>query len=481
MAQIVVFLSVDVFKIKYCATIARWCLEFYNENGDVPGLHIEDVFERKRDDLPEEIATLIETFLAELSERYERNPQLNINYLVDQARMYCRKRRLENFHNSSIDAIRGGRVEDAERALQEFRTIGLASNRSYNPFTKEEVRDAFAESNANIMFTMPQAVGRMVGRVQRGWLGAFLGPMKRGKTFFLAETAFASAAEKYNTLFVSLEMNRTDINTRVFRRMLNRPDENGPLDLPCFDCLHNQDNSCRLRQRVVRNQTVLDDEGELIKYKRSSSYKPCTICLENEETEENYYPSVWQHTVDMQKFTKTALFKKIKGFKRMYGDRLRVCCFPAFSATVHDVEAEIEYLDILENFKIDTLVVDYADIINPGRQNLSERGSLDHIWKQLKRLAAERNIFVATASQTNRQAILRESIRDVDTAEDIRKMAHVDLTMGLNQTIDDKEVGLMRVNCINHRHRMVRPRAEAYLLQSLDIGLPILDSYLFVP
>lgn len=471
------FVDADIFKIKYCGTVAKWCIDFYNDHGDVPGQHIEDIFEAKREGLQSSVGDLIETFLAELSERYERNQHINVNYIFDKTREYIKKRRLEEYFNTGADAIRSGRVEDAERALSTFVYQSRGVGASYSPMSSESIAEIFSSDNTNDLFTMPGAVGDLVGTFKRGWLAAYLGPMKRGKTFWLAETAFASSVRRFNTLFVSLEMNRSDINTRIFKRMLNRQQDSGAIDLPIFDCFHNQDNTCQLRKRSRRNQSVLDEEGNIIKYKPESTYVPCTACMGGE----HYFPALWKHTKTLKAFEQQALIKKVKGYKRMYGDTLRVACFPAFSATVKDIEGEIEWLDVVENFKVDTLVIDYADIINPGRQDFSERGSLDHIWKRLKQLAAEKNIFVATASQTNRQAINRYSIRDVDTAEDIRKMAHVDLTMGLNQTPDDKEVGLMRVSGINHRHRRIHTRAEAWVLQSLEIGLPHIDSFLHVP
>lgn len=471
------FLSADVFKIKYCQTIAKWCIDFYNEHEDVPGQHIEDIFEQNRESLRSADSDLIESFLTDLSERHERNTHINVNFIFDRARKYAKKRVLEQFHNHGIDALRRGDTEEAERAYLQFARGGKNVGAAYSPVTIAEVNESYSLRNENNMFSMPGAVGDLMGQLQRGWLVAYMGPMKRGKTFWLAETSLASTSKKYNTLFVSLEMNRHDTNNRLFRRMLNRPDEGGPIDLPVFDCFHNQDNSCSLRKRVKRNQTVLTEEGDVMKYKPNMRYKPCTKCI----GEEAFFPAMWKKTVDMEAFAKGALLKKVKGFRRLYGDCLRVACFPAFSATIDDIEGEIDWLDVVENFKVDTLVMDYADIVNPGRRDLSERGSLDHIWKRLKQLAAEKNILVVTASQTNRQAINRHSIRDVDTAEDIRKMAHVDLTMGLNQTPDDKEVGLMRVNSINHRHRRTPLRAEAWVAQALEIGLPHIYSYLHVP
>lgn len=471
------FLSADVFKVKFCKEVAKWCFEFYDEHGDVPQQHIEDIFERKREHLRQGEEELVETFLENLSERHERNQHVNVDYIFSESRKYAKKRLLEDYHNRGIDAIRRGDVDEAERAYLQLMQGGRDVGSSFNPFTKGNVRETYMDDNSNTMFALPGAVGELIGKLCRAWLVAYMGPMKRGKTFWLAETAVTSAARRYNTLFVSLEMNRQDINLRVFRRMLNRPDEGQDLDLPVFDCFHNQDNSCRLRQRVKRNQKVVDEEGSLMKYKPRMKYKPCTACMGTE----NYFPATWKTTEQIEAFNRRELLKKLKGFRRMYGDSLRVACFPAFSAEVKDIEAEIDWLDVVENFKVDTLVVDYADIINPGRRDLSERGSLDHIWKRLKQLAAEKNILVVTATQTNRQAINRHSVRDVDTAEDIRKMAHVDLTMGLNQTPDDKEVGLMRVNAVNHRHRRTPLWAEAFVLQSLEIGLPHIDSYLHVP
>jgi replicative DNA helicase len=153
-----------------------------------------------------------------------------------------------------------------------------------------------------------------------------------------------------------------------------------------------------------------------------------------------------------------------------------VVVFPAFAATVADIAAEIDALEYEYGFVPDVVVVDYADILAVENRNLSERGNIDAIWKRLKGMAAERHMLVVTASQSNRGSIKKRTVDQTDTAEDIRKIAHVDVMISLNQQPDERDRGVMRLCVIAHRHREFSQNRQVQVLQQLGLGQPFLDS-----
>jgi hypothetical protein len=90
-------------------------------------------------------------------------------------------------------------------------------------------------------------------------------------------------------------------------------------------------------------------------------------------------------------------------------------------------------------------------------------------------MAADKNFLVVSASQGTRGSIDSYSIRQTDVSQDIRKLAHVNVMIGINQTEEEKSEQALRVNLLAHRNRRMS-RGEVKILYSFETGQPVLDS-----
>jgi hypothetical protein len=63
-----------------------------------------------------------------------------------------------------------------------------------------------------------------------------------------------------------------------------------------------------------------------------------------------------------------------------------------------------------------------------------------------------------------------------DTAEDIRKIAHVDAMFSLNQVAEEKKSGIMRLGVVAHRWKDFNELEHVTVLQQLQTGQVLLDS-----
>jgi hypothetical protein len=150
---------------------------------------------------------------------------------------------------------------------------------------------------------------------------------------------------------------------------------------------------------------------------------------------------------------------------------------PQYSVNMDQIERLVERLKIKYHFIPDLICIDYLDITAPEKENgLSERGQYDMKWRKAKGMAQRRKCCVATVTQTNRGAFTKENIDELDTAEDIRKLAAVDLIMTLNQTNREKKAGLMRIGVLNYRHDDADFTNRIWVLRDLKTGRPFLDS-----
>lgn len=116
-----------------------------------------------------------------------------------------------------------------------------------------------------------------------------------------------------------------------------------------------------------------------------------------------------------------------------------------------------------EDWIPDVIVIDYADILNMDYGNLEGRDRYDRVWKQLRRLSQERHCLVVTATQAAARAYKAQTQGQEHFSEDKRKNAHVTGMIGLNQTVREKERGIMRLNWIELREGFFSPRRCCYV------------------
>lgn len=475
--QVQKMLKKQYFKVPYIQTIYKWASEYYNIYKENPGKEIQTIYNIEKENIKEADASIIGQFLNNLSNDYEQS-SFNVDYLVDQTKIYFRERSLYLLAEEVQAALARGKLANAEQMIKEYNKVAQQTSSWFNPFDQKNISNIFEEDNDKL-FRLPGELGEMSGWFERDWLIAFMGPMKRGKSWWLQELAIHALMSGLKVAYFSLEMNKKAVSKRIYKRIAVLANNEGDYKFPVFDCERNQDNTCEKEERICAIG-IKAPGGSKPEWNNIRGYRPCTICKPiSQDQKTDYVKAIWfkVHKQKEDLGTKN-VSKKIKNFLTQYGNNLRVMAYPAFSASFDDIEADLDSLEYQENFIPDLVCVDYFDISNPGKNtgNLSERGKADHVWKRGKGFAAERHFLMATVLQSNRPSISKKSLEQEDTSEDIRKLAHVDMLFGLNQTKEDKEDNLMRLSVIAHRHEEFNFKGEVAVLQSLALGQPLLFS-----
>ena len=467
-------LKFEYLQIDYAKTVVKWIMDYYKAYKEAPGKHIQDIFNMEKDGLKEAEASLIEKFLLGLSDRYEEQEQFNVEYLLDQAVGYFKVKSLDVLSQRISGYLAKGKADLAEQEVRDYGKIAKMTSGWINPFEPQEIMSTFDEEEHNRLFRFPGVLGEMSGDFEREWLIAFMGPMKRGKTFSLQEFAVQALTHRLKTVVISLEMSKTKMKNRLYARITGLAKYGGEYVYPLFDCVRNQDGTCEMKERENRIK-VVDSEGKVVGFSKRLEYKPCFYC--REKRGRSYVPAVWYSVQRQERDLSTKTVKrKILGFKRLFGDNLRIIAYPSFAAGLDDVSGDLDNLEHTEGFVPSVIIVDYADILAPEDKRLSERGNIDVTWKRMKGMAGERHCLVATATQASRRSIERRSVRQTDTSEDIRKLAHADMMFSLNQTPEEKAQGVMRVGVMIHRHEEFHELGHVKVLQQLQLGQPLLDS-----
>jgi len=466
----------EYLEIDYIRKVVGWALDYFDHYEKAPNIHMQDIYDIEKVTLSEAEADNIAIFLADVSDEYEKAPLINVDYWVDQAKNYFRKRALEILFTTGDKLVSIGKVDEAEKLLLKHKEVAKVTSGRFDPFSVEVIRNYQHSSDVNNLFKLPGAIGKLIGGFERGWLVAVMAPEKRGKSWLLEEIAFAALTTRLKVFWASLEMTQHVLERRIYQKMTACDvREGGDCQFPVFDCGSNQDNSCLKKDRLC-NEGVY--EGDSIKkFSRNSSYKPCTICRGVYGSD--YIPAYWYQYNKTTPIKTKIIEKKVKSFVAMYGGRLRVKAYPRFSATIDDIINELNDLEFSEGFIPDVIIVDYFDILMPSRKYHDGRDQTNSTWMMGSRISGERNCLVVSADQSDAAGRNQRSLNPSNFSEDKRKDAHLDVRIGLNQTPREKQDKVARVSVMFHRHNEYQIEKEAMILQELSLGQPILDSELW--
>lgn len=465
----------EYFQIPYAQKISRWAMDYYGKYRKPIEAHIEDIFSEEKQKLKEEEADLIATFLSKLSNQYEQETNFNSDYLYDKTTSYFDERSLKIL-SEKIDALTSlGKAYEAKKEIQKYREVTKQISGWVDPFSETTVKKYFKDTmnNVNQLFQLPGHLGELIGPFERNWLFGILAPMKRGKSFWIQEISIQALMEKCRVALFSLEMDIFRMERRIYRRITATADNGGSFIYPCFDCKKNQLDTCNKAIRKNHSKLIKDD-GTKPKFDERPSYTVCTECRGTKDFE----LETWFTTYQREKMKLRSTVSTAKGLKEMYGDNLRIKSYPAFSANLSRIKYDLDELEYTQDFIPDVICIDYADILAPEDSRVTGRERLDETWKTLKNIADSRHCLVVTASQSNRGSIDKQFVTQKDIAEDIRKLAHVDGMMSLNQLPEEKTNGIIRVSVIAERDDDFDQYKTCTVLQNLKLGQTFLDSEL---
>ena len=131
--------------------------------------------------------------------------------------------------------------------------------------------------------------------------------------------------------------------------------------------------------------------------------------------------------------------------------KLKIKYFPTNTATVNTLRSHMEKLS-LRGFVPDVLVVDYADIMRSSRQYDSPRHELKLLYEELRAFAAERNVAVWTASQSNREGFNADVVDMNNMSESFSKAFIADFIITLSRKSSERSSGHGRIYVAKNRN-----------------------------
>lgn len=465
-------IDISYFQSSFSKTVVNWILDFYDAYGEVPLKNIQDIFNEKKEKMEEEESKIIAKLLTDISQKHEADGVTNVPYLVDQTEQYFKRRELEITSDNLKLLLNEGDIEGAEIQIEKFRKVQKLTSNWVNPFDDGVINETFAHMD-EVFFMFPGQLGTFMKNLEREWLIGIAGPFKRGKTFFAIECAIIGIITGLRVVFFSLEMPARQINKRIYRRLTAFGDIEGSYRYPMFDCELNQTGECENPNRTNSIQLV-DDDGELPPYDPESNYNVCTHCREIKDGE--YLPATWFEMIKRPEFSVHEVGNKLKAFQKRFKNLLRVKAYPKFTANIADMMRDLDVLEHTEGYIPDLIIVDHADIVKGEVDHSTGVDKEDRTWIALAQMAGIRKALVFAPTQVTKEAMDVRQVTSKHTARWVGKLGHVDGMLALNQTPEEKEMGVMRISWMVHRHEDYFEEANCIILQNLALGQVNLDS-----
>lgn len=139
------------------------------------------------------------------------------------------------------------------------------------------------------------------------------------------------------------------------------------------------------------------------------------------------------------------LTEMVGRFKALGGD-LNVDFYPAYTKTLLDVDAELEYLKEQKGWTPTVIVYDSIDHFLPSNNKITEkRLQIQSVYFEAIRLNNKWGMFAITPSQVRKEAVNKAVINLKDFAEDFAKAANCHAAFAICRTEEEMELGLARI------------------------------------
>jgi len=464
--------AVDIgyFKSQYHQSIARAAIKHFEQFNNPINENIRDSIRLATPNDSDNYREAIEQLL----QRITTAPKENTPYLVTEAIKFFKKRELEITTNNITYFLEQGKVEEAEKALNDYVKIEPKFSDINDLFDEDLLLSHFA-AKSNEFFKIPGDLGRFLGNMERGWLVGIMGAFKRGKTWLAMEFGIIGMLSNLNVAFFSLEMTKDRMYERIFKRLSVSSSQKNHMN-PVFDCKKNQTDECQFARRT--NNIALDwQHGEPVDFAKNRQYRICTFCKDHAAYIQNFETATWFEKVETPIYDQLVAAKAKDSLNVFFKGRFKFKAYPRYTASIEDIKADLNILEVAHGWVPDIIIVDYADILKPEPGSPTEGTEKeDRSWIALAQLAGEKKALVIAPTQVTKEGLDAHHLGTKHNARWIGKLGHIDAMITINQTESEKRCGVMRIGVMEHRHAEFYETDSCTVLQNLKTAQVHLDS-----
>jgi hypothetical protein len=430
-----------MFASRWANIIANWCVNYFHEYGKAPGASIEPLFQSWATDAEKETVALVERFLLSLSDEYENlEKESNSDYIADLAATHFNRVALRNLVEAMQGDLDAGKVDRAHRRLVEHSILELGMGQGVDVLQDQEaMREAFEEQQEPLI-TFPGAQGKFFkGAFCRDSFTAIYAPEKRGKSWELQDIAWRAMQQRRKVAFFSVgDMSQNQMMRRFMIRAARHPRYKGKVWVPKDITWATPNENDETLPHIEFEQRIFEED---LSWQRAKA--ACDEVTEKAKTKETL---------------------------------LKLATYPANTINMKGIEAKLQEWE-REGWVADVVIVDYFDIMaEEPNSGDDERSRTNARWKEGRAMAQRRHCALVTATQTNAASYNVDLLTRSHFSEDKRKLAHVTDLYALNQTRNEKQLGIIRKNWIARREQPYDEGHCVYVATCFKLANPSVKS-----
>lgn len=426
-----------MFRSDWANHVGQMCVDYYNKYGKAPQKSIEGLFRRfasKRDE-DDKTVEVVDKFLLSLNGEYEQLKEINPDFVIDMAKTYLNRVRLERLAEEVQDLIDGNDIDKADALISNHHRLELGMGSFVDVLTDKSAIQTSLEAIEEPLFKYPGALGDFFGyAMARDSFIAFTGPEKRGKTFWLLDVAWRAMTERRKVVFFAVgDMSQDQMMHRFVQRGARMPLRPWEYDYP-IEITHDYD----------------------------APYAEVVTKVKKQEH-------------DLTSSKAAARLQRVHTSLRSNTSLLKLSCWPNDTINVAGIRDELAMLE-RDGWVADVIVIDYADILAPPAGVTEFRHQQNKTWQQLRALSQDKHALVVTATQSDAKSYNVRTVTRSNFSEDKRKLAHATGVVGLNQMPEEKDQRVMRLNWVVRRNAYANEYQCVYVAGCLDIANPAVCS-----
>ena len=401
------------FKLPTSRLVFKWCLTHLDSYDEAPGKeNICSEFlkwsSRQTDD---EAVERCEEFLDSVD-----NSSINQTLVEDKIGEHFSKHSLRDTAEQVLAALEKNDVRHAQDLTIGWRPVEVGKDASVDVLADREALDEVFNFKKEALIEYPKDLGEFFGDdLCRDAFIALQAPEKRGKTFWLMDFAWTAINQNRKVAFIGLgDMTQRQYMERFAIRASRLPKRACDLEIP-----------------KSIEWTKWNKEYD-VSYKPKKRYAQATA------------ETAWTN------------MDKILNRADLNTPLRKLAAYPNSTMGVSNIEGVLDLWE-RDGWVPDVIVLDYADLLLPPRGAQDERGANNINWKLLRKISQERHLLLITATQASAQSYDSYVVTRNHFSEDKRKLAHVTGMIGLNQTEDEADDGVMRLNWVARRDEAYNP------------------------
>lgn len=423
-----------LFESKWANQLARWCVDHSVKYKHAPRKLILDYFRdwaSKSQD--EEAVELMESFLSSLNGDLTGTKKIDEDFVVDSAARHFSLIQLRDIGSRMEEAIEKKDVEEAEQVLHSYAPPRFGGAKGCNFGDTKALAARLMDRERREVIVWPKDLGRFLSpHFSRGKFISFVGPEKRGKSYWLQETVWQAVRQRRKVhYYVVGDMTQDDVEDRLVVRATRRPWNNQEVYIPT--CFHFEK-----EKEVPKVDRKLIGNGGM------------------------------------------PLKRRVEMIGRMIRDeQLTIFYEDASSITASQIDQGLA-IEKEKDQLPDVLVIDYADNLapEPHTMKLDFRHQVRGTWDILHGIARRYHMLVVTATQAAASSYDRWLITKRNFSEDKRKNGIVNGMLGINQTPVEKLRGIYRLNWVMTRETKWTDKQVVWTAGNLAVGCPCFISKL---